>query len=181
MLLIDPSREQASDRFGCALARSAASPLRRRQVSTVQVNLGKLCNMACLHCHVEAGPTRTEVMHEATIDRLLDLLCSDRAVQVLDLTGGAPELNPGFRRLVREARRLGLRVIDRCNLTILFEPGMEDLASFLAAEGVDIVASLPCYEEANVEKQRGKGAFPKSIEAPKPPTKRTAISCFEKP
>ncbi|MFN2376026.1 MAG: arsenosugar biosynthesis radical SAM (seleno)protein ArsS, partial [Candidatus Binatia bacterium] len=152
------------DRFSRLLERHGLPAIRRSTVTTVQANLGKLCNMACQHCHVEAGPTRTEVMDRRTIDRLLDLLMEDPAVRLLDLTGGAPELNPDFRFLVSRARRLGLRVLDRCNLTVLFEPGMQDLGEFLADRDVEIVASLPCYEPANVESQRGKGAYSKSIE-----------------
>lgn len=141
------------------------APLTRGAVTTLQVNVGRLCNMACHHCHVEAGPSRTETMRPRVADRVLELLESSPRVNVLDLTGGAPELNESFRRLVREARRLGKRVIDRCNLTVLLQPGMGDLAAFLASESVHVVASLPCYQAANVEKQRGKGAFDKSIAA----------------
>jgi radical SAM/Cys-rich protein len=141
------------------------APLTRGAVTTLQVNVGRLCNMACHHCHVEAGPSRTETMRPRVADRVLELLESSPRVNVLDLTGGAPELNENFRRLVRQARRLGKRVIDRCNLTVLLQPGMTDLAPFLASESVHVVASLPCYQAANVEGQRGKGAFDKSIAA----------------
>ena len=151
--------------FSRLMKRHGVAAIRRGRVTTVQANLGKLCNMACQHCHVEAGPTRTEIMTPETVDRLLDVLAGDPEVEMLDLTGGAPELNPRFRHLVSRARRLDLRVIDRCNLTVLFEPGMDGLAGFLADEGVEIVASLPCYDAANVERQRGKGAWSKSIEA----------------
>lgn len=157
--------EESNAGFSRLMHRHGLAAIRRGRVTTVQANLGKLCNMACQHCHVEAGPTRTEVMRPETVDRLLDLLAGDREVEVLDLTGGAPELNPRFRHLVSRARRLDLRVIDRCNLTVLFEPGMDDVASFLADEGVEIVASLPCYDAVNVERQRGKGAYAKSVEA----------------
>jgi radical SAM/Cys-rich protein len=135
----------------------------RGEVRTLQVNVGKLCNMACHHCHVEAGPKRTERMSPEVAERVLELLAANPRVEVLDLTGGAPELNESFRLLVAEARRLGRRVIDRCNLTVLFERGMEDLAEFLAANEVHVVASLPCYQGENVEKQRGRGAFGRSI------------------
>lgn len=138
-------------------------PLTRRSVDTVQVNLGYRCNQSCLHCHVNAGPQRKEEMTAETVDALLAFVAASPEVKVLDLTGGAPELNPHFRRLVVAGRQRGLRVIDRCNLTILEEPGHEDLAAFLAAHRVEVVASLPCYLEENVDRQRGKGAFDGSI------------------
>tara|TARA_R110000823_G_scaffold132777_8_gene261320 strand:+ start:10866 stop:11822 length:957 start_codon:yes stop_codon:yes gene_type:complete len=131
---------------------------------TLQVNLGYLCNMSCAHCHVDAGPQRTEQMDLDTVNQVLAVLDAG-SFAALDLTGGAPELNPHFRYLVRAARERGLRVIDRCNLTVLFEPGQEDLAAFLAEQRVEIVASLPCYLEANVQAQRGKGAYAASIRA----------------
>ncbi len=136
----------------------------RGKLDTLQVNLGYLCNLSCAHCHVNAGPTRTELMDEQTIEQVLALL-SGAGIHTLDLTGGAPELNPRFRYLVSAARALGVRVIDRCNLTVLFEPGQEDLAEFLAAEQVEITASLPCYLEENVQEQRGKGVYQDSIRA----------------
>jgi radical SAM/Cys-rich protein len=136
----------------------------RRRLETLQVNLGYRCNQACLHCHVNAGPTRTETMSRATVDDVLALLKAS-AARALDLTGGAPELNPHFRDLVRASRALGVRVIDRCNLTILEEPGQTDLAPFLAAQRVEIVASLPCYLEDNVDRQRGRGVFETSVRA----------------
>ena len=136
--------------------------LRRRAVQTLQVNLGYTCNQSCVHCHVNAGPNRTEQMERETVDAVLDVLVA-KDIGTLDLTGGAPELNPHFRDLVRQARARGVHVIDRCNLTILFEPGQDDLADFLAAERVEVVASLPCYLEDNVDRQRGKGVFDKSI------------------
>lgn len=139
-------------------------PLRRRTVETLQVNLGYTCNQSCLHCHVNAGPNRKEQMDRATIELVLDVLVA-RRIRTLDLTGGAPELNPHFRDLVRQARSKGVRVIDRCNLTILFEPGQQGLAEFLAEQGVEVVASLPCYREDNVDQQRGTGVFDKSIRA----------------
>ncbi len=139
-------------------------PIRRRRVDTLQVNLGYKCNQSCLHCHVNAGPSRTEMMSPQTLADVLAYLEAG-AVSALDITGGAPELHPQFRELVGKARELGVRVMDRCNLTILEEPGHEDLADFLAANRVEIVASLPCYLEDNVDRQRGKGVFDKSIRA----------------
>jgi radical SAM/Cys-rich protein len=138
--------------------------IRRRRVDTLQVNLGYKCNQSCLHCHVNAGPTRTEQMTRETAQTVLDHL-RVFGVPTLDITGGAPELNPQFRRLVAEARALGVHVLDRCNLTILEEPGQEDLAEFLAAQRVEVIASLPCYLEENVDRQRGSGVFDKSIRA----------------
>jgi radical SAM/Cys-rich protein len=146
------------------LLQSDFPAVERGALETVQVNLGYLCNLSCAHCHVNAGPQRTELMSLKTVQQLLELLRRQR-VDSLDLTGGAPELNPHFRHLVREARALGVRVIDRCNLTVLFEPGQEDLADFLASQQVEIVASLPCYLEENVEQQRGKGVYGDSIRA----------------
>jgi radical SAM/Cys-rich protein len=138
--------------------------IRRRSVETLQVNLGYKCNQTCVHCHVNAGPTRTEMMDLATAGTVLAFLRASK-VSALDLTGGAPELNPHFRYLVAESRKLGVKVMDRCNLTILEEPGQEDLAAFLAAQQVEVVASLPCYMEDNVNQQRGNGVFAKSIRA----------------
>ncbi len=138
--------------------------IRRAQLTTLQVNLGYKCNQSCLHCHVNAGPNRTEMMDADTL-ALIPRVLAARGLGTLDLTGGAPELHEGFRELVRTARAQGVRVIDRCNLTILFEPGQEGLAEFLAEQGVDIVASMPCYSAANVDKQRGEGVFDLSIAA----------------
>ena len=146
------------------LAATDFPPLRRRRLDTLQVNLGYKCNQSCLHCHVNAGPNRTEMMDADTAALVLQVLRL-RQVGTLDLTGGAPELSPHFRMLVQGARGLGVRVIDRCNLTILSEPGQEDLAAFLAAQGVEVVASLPCYSVANVDRQRGEGVFDRSIAA----------------
>jgi len=137
-------------------------PIRRRAIESLQVNLGYTCNQTCVHCHVNAGPNRTEQMDRATIDLVLEVMRA-RSIRTLDLTGGAPELNVHFRSLVSAARALRAEVIDRCNLTILEEPGQETLAEFLAAEGVHVVASLPCYSQDNVDKQRGAGVFDKSI------------------
>ncbi len=138
--------------------------LRRNRVDTLQVNLGYKCNQSCLHCHVNAGPTRTEAMSRETIFEVIAFLKSAE-ISTLDITGGAPELHPHFRLLVKAARDIGVRVMDRCNLTILHEPGQQDLADFLCDHGVEIVASLPCYLEENVDRQRGKGVFDASIRA----------------
>ena len=137
--------------------------LARGRLDTLQVNVGYRCNQSCVHCHVNAGPNRTEEMSGEIADLVLAVLAR-RSIPTLDITGGAPELNPHFRRLVRGARDLGVKVMDRCNLTILSEPGQEDLADFLATEGVEIVASMPCYLADNVERQRGKGVFDRSID-----------------
>jgi radical SAM/Cys-rich protein len=137
-------------------------PIARGRVTALQVNVGYRCNQSCVHCHVNAGPSRTEEMDGATVDVVLSYLERQR-VATLDITGGAPELNPHFRRLVVAARDMGVKVMDRCNLTILSEPGQEDLAGFLAANQVEIVASMPCYLQDNVEKQRGKGVYDGSI------------------
>jgi radical SAM/Cys-rich protein len=151
--------------FDAVLRRHGLTALTRAAVATLQVNVGKRCNQACHHCHVDAGPRRTESMPQAVAERVIALLAASSSAQVVDITGGAPELNPHFRSLVLAARQLNRRVIDRCNLTVLFEPGMEDLADFLAAHDVHVIASLPCYRPANVEKQRGHGVFEKSIAA----------------
>ena len=144
------------------LKQIAFPAIRRDRLQTLQVNLGYRCNQACLHCHVNAGPTRREVMTDDTIDAVIDYL-SDAGLASLDITGGAPELNPGFQRLVRAAREMGMHVIDRCNLTVLLEPGQEETAEFLADNKVEIVASLPCYLKENVESQRGEGVYDASI------------------
>ncbi len=146
------------------LTKTDFPPIRRRRLETVQVNLGYVCNQSCLHCHVNAGPSRTESMDRETVDQVLGFLAANGA-KAIDLTGGAPELNPHFRYLVARARSLGAKVIDRCNLTILFEEGQEDLAPFLADHQVEIVASLPCYTEELVDRQRGKGVYDKSVRA----------------
>lgn len=136
--------------------------LRRARLETLQVNLGYLCNQSCLHCHVNAGPRRTEIMERATVDHVLNYLRTSK-VHTLDLTGGAPEMNPHFRDLVSAARALGVRIIDRCNLTVLEQPGYEDMARFLADQQVEITASLPCYLQDNVDQQRGDGVFQVSM------------------
>ncbi len=158
-----PTRTAAD--FEATLQRHGLPPLTRGRVTTLQVNVGKLCNLACHHCHVEAGPKRTEAMSEEVARRVLSLLEASPGVEVLDLTGGAPEMNANFRRLVEGARALGRRVIDRCNLTIFFEEGYEWLPEMLARNGVEVVASLPCYTAENVDRQRGRGVFDGSIRA----------------
>lgn len=138
--------------------------LKREQLQTLQVNLGYLCNLSCVHCHVNAGPSRTEMMDEVTVQMVKDYIRQAKP-KILDLTGGAPEMNPHFKSLVQMARAEGLEVIDRCNLTILLEPGFGEMAQFLADNQVTVTASLPCYMEENVSKQRGKGVYDKSIKA----------------
>ena len=137
--------------------------LRRRRLETLQVNLGYKCNQSCLHCHVNAGPTRTEMMSQEILADVFSFLAVS-SIKSLDITGGAPELHPHFRDLVVRARELGAHVIDRCNLTVLTEPGEEDLDSFLSSNKVEITASLPCYTQELVDRQRGKGVYEKSIE-----------------
>lgn len=139
--------------------------LDRRPLKTLQVNIGKRCNQACLHCHVESSPTRIENMNFKTVDRILSLISESPEVQTVDITGGAPELNSNFRYFVRSLREMGRDVIDRCNLTVLYEKGQEDTAEFLADHQVKVVASLPCYSRDNVDQQRGNGVFDKSIRA----------------
>ena len=146
------------------LVRTDFPPLRRRPLDTVQVNLGYVCNQSCVHCHVNAGPTRTEAMSAQTARDIAAFLAASGA-RALDVTGGAPELNANFRDLVRGARALGMEVIDRCNLTVLSEPGQDDLAAFLAQHRVHVIASLPCYTPELVERQRGKGVYERSIDA----------------
>lgn len=138
--------------------------IHRKRLETLQVNLGYLCNQACVHCHVNAGPTRKEMMTDDNVETVIEVLRT-RGIQTLDLTGGAPEMHWRFRDLVREARAQDVHVIDRCNLTILEEPGYETVAEFLAEQKVEVIASMPCYSPENVDKQRGKGVFDKSIAA----------------
>ena len=142
---------------------SVATPLRKEAVTMLQLNVGLLCNQACTHCHVESSPRRTEAMDEALVQHILRVLAASPEVKTVDITGGAPEMTPAFWPLVRGARALGKEVIDRCNLTVLFEPGMEKLPEFLAEEGCRIVASLPCYSQKNVDTQRGNKVFERSI------------------
>src|SRR5437763_1716781 len=137
-------------------------PIRRGRLDTLQVNVGYRCNQSCVHCHVNAGPNRTEAMPGDMVEEVLAFL-GHKFIRTLDITGGAPELHPHFRRLVSSAREMGVRVLDRCNLTVFEVPGQEDLAEFLAREEVEIVASMPCYLEDNVDRQRGNGVFESSI------------------
>ena len=143
---------------------SGGQSLSRRAVDVLQVNLGRYCNLACLHCHVESGPTRKEMMSRENVEAVLSFLART-AIPTVDITGGAPELHPDFAHLVSSARRLGRHVMDRCNLTVIFEPGMEYLPEFFKRHEVELVCSLPCYSEENVDKQRGKGTFDASIQA----------------
>lgn len=151
--------------FDSALRQHDCGQLVRSETSVLQINVGKLCNQACHHCHVDAGPRRREIMPREVADRVLELIAASPTIQTVDITGGAPELNANFERLVTASRGFGRHVIDRCNLTIFYELGMERIAEFLAAHQVEIVASLPCYTEENVDKQRGHGVFEKSIAA----------------
>lgn len=139
-------------------------PLRRARLETLQVNMGYRCNQQCLHCHVNAGPARKEMMTRDTMDEVVRFI-NRSGVRTLDITGGAPELNPNFRNLVRQARACNVHVMDRCNLTVMEEPEQEDLARFLADQQVEVVASLPCYLEENVDRQRGDSVFKRSIQA----------------
>jgi len=156
--LYAPDFQQALHERGCGV-------LTREEVKTLQINVGKFCNQACHHCHVEAGPKRTEIMPQEVAQRVLHVLAASPSITTVDITGGAPELNPNFQWIVSEARRLGRHIIDRCNLTGLFEPGKEHLAEFLTDKEVEIIASLPCYTASNVDQQRGRGVFEKSIHA----------------
>jgi radical SAM/Cys-rich protein len=151
------------DRFAEQLIARGLSPLHRRSPTTLQINMGKLCNQNCRHCHVDAGPNRTELMDRATTERVLEVIAASPALTTIDITGGAPELNPNFRTLVTGLCALKRSVMVRCNLTVLSEKGQEDTASFYAQHGVKIVASLPCYTQGNVDSQRGRGVFDKSI------------------
>lgn len=152
------------NRFGEALREHHLGELRRGRVEILQINVGKLCNMTCMHCHVNAGPGRKEVMTRETIDRIVDWLAKTDIPNV-DLTGGAPEIIPDFRHLVERVKALDRRVMDRCNLTIFFEPGHEDLPDFFAKHAIEVIASLPCYSAKNVDAQRGNHVFEKSIRA----------------
>lgn len=155
----------SSASFEAVLARQGRMGLRRAEPRSLQVNVGKRCNQACHHCHVDAGPTRTEVMAHATAERVIEVLASNPCLATLDLTGGAPELNPSFRWLVEEARALGRDVVVRCNLTVVLVDGMDWLPEFYRDAGVRLVCSLPCYTQDNVDAQRGRGVFDGSIRA----------------
>ena len=161
----ESSLASAGTSFESILARHGVTAFARRATRTVQVNVGKVCNQACHHCHVDAGPKRTERMSAETVERVLALVRASPQVRAVDVTGGAPELNPSFVRLVTGAHELGREVIDRCNLTVLFEPGMEQLPALFRSLAVRLVCSLPCYTEENVDAQRGNGVFDKSIRA----------------
>ena len=160
-----PSVSVPHTSFDDHLALRGEAPLRHEGPTTLQVNIGLRCNLACHHCHVESGPRRSEALSAGAIDRVLELLAQSPSITTLDVTGGAPELHPDFRRLVVGARASGLRVLDRCNLTVLDEPGQEDTAVFLAANQVEVIASLPCYTPGRVDAQRGRGVFEGSIRA----------------
>ncbi len=151
--------------FDTALAVHEQEPLTAKSVTTLQVNLGKVCNQTCHHCHVDAGPQRTESMTKATIDQILEVLDRTPQIATVDITGGAPEMNPHFEYLVQECRIRDRQVIDRCNLTVFYVKGKSHLPEFLAKHGVEIIASLPCYQEINVDQQRGQGVFNRSISA----------------
>jgi radical SAM/Cys-rich protein len=158
--------ESVSDpHFAATLARHGIRALTRKSPATLQVNVGKLCNQACHHCHVDAGPKRTERMTRATAERVLEVLAASPRVETMDITGGAPELNPNFAMLVERTRALGRKVIVRCNLTVTQEPGMEWLVDFYRHSSVELVCSLPCYTAENTDRQRGSGVFEKSIAA----------------
>ena len=163
------ARQAALDALGVVsfqrmCAEAGVSPLRRSTAKILQLNIGLYCNQACRHCHVESSPRRTELMSREVAEQCIRLLDSSSEIKVVDITGGAPELCPEFRYLVEEiTSRPGIEIIDRCNLTVLLEPGQEDLAKFLAKHRVRVVASLPCYSKENVEAQRGGGVFQRSL------------------
>jgi radical SAM/Cys-rich protein len=159
------SESVSSPRFDAMLARHGVRQLTRKSPATIQVNVGKLCNQTCHHCHVDAGPKRTERMTHETAERVIEVLGASPRVETVDITGGAPELNPNFAMLVERARALGRKVIVRCNLTVTLEPGMEWLVEFYRRSGVELVCSLPCYTAYNTDRQRGTGVFDKSIGA----------------
>lgn len=164
LLEISPTRKGDAAIPFDARVREGGSALERTSLEILQVNVGKLCNQACHHCHVDASPARTEIMTRETIDRILAFIeASD--IQTVDITGGAPELIPDYRYFVDRIRALGRHVIDRCNLTVIFEPGQEDLVDFYVGHGIELICSLPCYSADNVDAQRGKGVFDKSIRA----------------
>ncbi len=150
--------------FPDSLRQHGVAPLQASSIEVLQVNVGKLCNQSCHHCHVDAGPERRETLSREVAEAVIEVLAKTK-IPTLDITGGAPEMNPHFRWLVRNARQLGRRVVDRCNLTILMAPGFQDLPEFLAAQRVEVVASLPCYLQENCDAQRGSGVFSQSIEA----------------
>jgi len=144
--------------------KTAFPSIKKEFIDTLQINIGYKCNQACKHCHVNSSPIRTEMMSEEILD-LIPKITKKFNIKTLDITGGAPEMNPNFKKLVLSLKNQNINIIDRCNLTIFFEKGYEDLPAFLAENNVIITASLPCYEKENVEKQRGSGVFDKSINA----------------
>lgn len=154
----------AANRFERALLRHGATPLERTDITILQINVGKLCNQTCRHCHVEAGPKRTEIMPRDIVERLI-ALAADAQIETVDITGGAPEMNPHFRQLVEGVGALGKEVIVRCNLTIILVPGYQWLPQFYVDNRVHLICSMPCYTPENVNKQRGNGVFEKSIAA----------------
>lgn len=164
-LLSPQSVPLAPPPFDDTLAAHGHEPLVAKSLSTLQVNMGRVCNQTCHHCHVDAGPQRTESMTKATIDQVLASLDQAHGISTVDITGGAPEMNPHFEYLVRECRVRGRKIIDRCNLTVFYVKGKSHLPEFLAEHEVEVIGSLPCYEEANVDQQRGQGVFNRSIAA----------------
>ena len=164
-LISSPSSLLTTPCFEDSLASHGQEPLTAKSVTTLQVNMGKVCNQTCHHCHVDAGPHRTESMTKDTIDQIIDVLDRTPQISTVDITGGAPEMNPYFEYLVQQCRDRGRNVIDRCNLTVFYVKGKSHLPEFLAQHQVEIIASLPCYQETNVDQQRGKGVFDRSISA----------------
>ena len=162
---LTPLKNGSVPPFGQSLADQGFQSLTAHSIQTLQVNVGKLCNQTCHHCHVDAGPQRTEIMTRDTIDQVLQVLERTPQISTVDVTGGAPEMNPHFEHLVRGCSSLGRHVIDRCNLTVFFVKGKSHVPQFLADHQVEIIASLPCYSEDNVDQQRGKGVFDRSIAA----------------
>ena len=164
--IVSPSQSSGTaPSFEQAVAVYHPRPLRAQSISTLQVNVGKVCNQTCHHCHVDAGPQRTESMSKATMDQILNVLDRTPQIMTVDITGGAPEMNPRFEYLVEQCRARERKVIDRCNLTVFYMKGKSHLPRFLAEHRVEIIASLPCYEEDNVDQQRGKGVFDRSVTA----------------
>lgn len=164
-LLSQPSSLAMAPSFPEILVEHGIASLKATSLTTLQINVGKLCNQTCHHCHVDAGPQRTEIMTKETIDQVLKVLAGTPGITTVDITGGAPEMNPHFEYLVKECRKLDRNILDRCNLTVFFVKGKDHLPKFLADHGVEIIASLPCYQENNVDAQRGKGVFDRSIAA----------------
>ena len=164
-LISSPSSSITTPSFEDTLASHGQEAFTAKSVSTLQVNVGKVCNQTCHHCHVDAGPQRTESMTKDTIDQIIEVLDRTPQISTVDITGGAPEMNPHFEYLVRQCRLRDRKIIDRCNLTVFYVKGKSHLPEFLAEHGVEIIASLPCYQEANVDQQRGKGVFDRSISA----------------